>query len=647
MTTPGTENVEKKPFSRSGEFLRFQDAYSRFVLGVGPALLAAGVPFVLYLATASSAGHWFDSGTFVAQATDLGIAHPPGHPLAGIVNSLAMCLPFGTIAFRVALVAALCVSAALAFVFRASVTTFRSVGLTLELASPIALFATWWLGASYGVWMQAVRPEVYGLQFLLMSFIVERVVHFEWCTPRVDSGALITAAFAFGLALANHHFLAFLLLPAIAATLGRWVRAAGPRPLGWASLAGLGGFLTYVYLPLRASSDAALRLGTPNTPANFYWTVSAQAFQGNQGDGVPQPLGERMADTVVAVAESLHLGVLFAALAGAYILVRLSRSRSIGVFWSLLLVVFLAARGWLGFVRNNPDALGYLLIAMTALVITACALFAVIIRFAYDASEKLRTPVLLLTVCLPLVAFTQLDRSKSLERVTGLQVASRLDSTLRRDLPADAILIAHSPQTIFRYFGGEATEALRPDVTLVPMPLLPYPGMVDALAEEAPELRSLLRGVLESGRLRSRDLQNLDTRRPVLVELDPRVTPDIWPSLVPRGAYYEVLRGDANVSDRREGAAAQTALYEELLARLGALNALDEETRAQLFWRRYQDALFFGAQGDRDFARNAIDTALDINDADEQVRALAAAIQTPNENGELNGPINLELLPAL
>ena len=346
------------------------------------AALAAGVPMAVYVATVSPSGHWLDAGTFVAQASDLGIAHPPGHPLAGLVHGLAMLLPFGPVAFRVALMSGLCGTVGALFFFRAARRTYGRVGLHAELATPLAIASTWWLAGSYGYWFQAVRPEVYALQGALVAIALERLVAYEAAYPPARSRFLVAGAFAFGLAAANHHLLALLLLPAAAAPTARWVRERGWRPMIAAAAAAAAGVATYLYLPLRTNAGPLLRLGHPNSATNFYWTVSAQAFQQNQGEGVPGTLGERYADVAVQLTDSLHPVVPVLTLVGFYVLIRLPSSRRIGAMWFLVAATFVSARAWLGFVRNNPDALGYLIPAMMAIVVGAGAFAAALLTFA-------------------------------------------------------------------------------------------------------------------------------------------------------------------------------------------------------------------------------------------------------------------------
>src|SRR5688500_7067363 len=191
---------------------------------------AAGVPLACYVATASAHGYWLDSGEFVAASVDLGIAHPPGQPLTALLGAIAALVPIGPLSLRVALAGALCAALAAAALFSAIDTTVRVLGLRHDrLAIPLARGATWLVAGAYGWWFQGVRPEVYAPQAALACIAIERIVAIEAAWPTQDVRPLYVATFAIGLALANHHFLAFLLLPTLAPTLARVRRARGTR----------------------------------------------------------------------------------------------------------------------------------------------------------------------------------------------------------------------------------------------------------------------------------------------------------------------------------------------------------------------------------------------------------------------------------
>lgn len=598
--------------------------------------LASGVPLACYLATASAHSYWLDSGELAAASVHLGIAHPPGHPLESLVGRLVSYLPLGPLQLRVALASALSAAIAAGFLFRAAETTVRSLGVVRDRISiPLALGATWLVAGSYGWWFQAVRPEVYALQAMIVMIALERIVALEAAWPTQDVRPLFVASFAIGLGLANHHFLAILVLPAIAPTLARVRRARGDRPLLVSAAALALGLSTYVYLPIRSGTSPAIDLGHPTTPETFFWVVSAEAFQKNTGEGVPLTLAERFADVLVQIVENLHAVPVLLALAGAYALLRTPGARRIGFVWIATLLIHVAARAWLGWVRSNPDALGYLMPGFAALGVLAAAFVAALLAAVGGATrEQPRRTAVLVAVVVAALGLAQIDRSASRSSLASFTATDVFDDALRRDLPPRAVVVAHAPQTVFRHWDIETSERVRPDVIVIPMPFVTYPGMVASLVERSPDVGELLRGYLLEGELRQPDLQSLAAERPLLVEMDVRVPRALYETLVPRGLYHEVLADGATDTDEAEGAETWRAAWQRIDARIGAQRS-EPETRNQLLWRRYVDALYFASFGDRASAREAVSAGLAINPESPELRGLEAAL-AKDETGPLD-----------
>ncbi|MCA9575619.1 MAG: DUF2723 domain-containing protein [Polyangiales bacterium] len=603
------------------------------------ATLAAGtVPLAVFVGTSSGVAHWLDTGEFVGVASDLGISHPPGHPLAGIALGLARLLPFGPLAYRVALTCALCGALAAASMQRAARHVLDTLGLQRTTSDLLALAAALYTSLTYAWWFQCVRPEVYALEAALSAVILERAVFVESRFPLRDTAALRVGAVALGLALANHHFLALLLLPAMAPSLARVYADRGPRPLLHAAGLTFGGLLVYVYLPLRAARRPLLALGDPTSLGRFYWVVSAETFQGNQGDGVPLPLGERFADVVLQLLMDLHPVGLCAAMLGLYVLLRYDKTRRLGVLLALVTFVFVSGRAWLGFVRSNPDALGYLLPAFMALGILASAGVGVVVGVL---EQRFPRPAVVLCALLAAGSLVQIARHAEDASLARYVVADRFDDALVRELPTGAVVLLYAPQTVFRVLGSTGEERLRPDVTFVPMPLLHYPGLPARILEEAPELRPVFAGIELTGDLREPDLQSLAAERPLFVELDVRLPRGLYETLAPEGLYARVLPGGATDTDIREGREAQEATWARLLAEAGP--EPDHDTRAQIIYRRFHDAMFLAAVGDREGARVAIEHVLRLAPEERVARALAAVLATPDERGPVDG----ELIEAL
>jgi hypothetical protein len=215
-----------------------------------------------------------------------------------------------------------------------------------------------------------------------------------------------------------------------------------------------------------------------------------------------------------------------------------------------------------------------------------------------------------------------------------------------RTLPPRAVVFAFNPQTIFRMWGTEASEQSRPDVTIVGMPFLSYPGFVNALAERTPDLEDILRGRVLSGSLQEGDLQSLAMQRPVLVELDPRVDPLLYRTLVPHGLFHQALSDRAYDDDRLAGANRADAAWDHLIELLGA-DVLETETRRQLVWNHFHRALYYAAEGEWDRAQKAIGAAHTLNPLATELLALKAAVDRAAADSEESGLDVRRFFPAL
>lgn len=589
------------------------------------AVLAGLPPLLVYVSTASGYGYWFDSGEFVAVAADFGVSHPPGHPLAAIVLGAANWLPVGALAFRVAVICGvLGAIAAIALCFALEHTLSASAVVRQNLRYPLALAATWWVVGSHAWWFQSVRPEVYSLQAALMCIAAERLLRGA-LADFADVRPLYQSALAFGLAMANHHYLAALgFLPAAWLLWGVW-RRWGWRPFAWSGAFVGAGLLTYVYLPIRASAAPFLNLGDPSSFGRFFWVITAKAFQKSVAPHAVAPFGERFADVLVVTAEDLHVVSLALALLGVYFMLRVRPARKLALFWLTLWAAYALGRAAIGFIRGNPDAVAYFMLSYASLA--AFGAFAVGVLLSALAEAAPARPKLTPAVAgaLALAASLQLVRSWPRSSLAHFVDTDVFDDGLRRSLPLGSVVLAHNPQTIFRFWGGEAEERNRPDVTLVPLPLLTYPKLVDRLVTDQPELKPLLRDYVLEGALSAADLQSLANARPVYVEMDIRVEPEMMELLVPDQLYHRVLTAEAAAFDEVAAIRAHSKLWADVYRRIG--HPIDEYTEAQLLWRHYADSLYFAAIGATDAALGTVDAGLALNPHAQELVMLQRALK--------------------
>lgn len=410
--------------------------------------LVAAITGAFFVATALPSIHWHDTAEFAAVGWRLSVSHPPGHPIhALLTRATEHFIPLGDLALRANLTSALLAAVALAAFYR----LLRALAPALPRAA--ALCAACAPAFFPGIWLQAVRAEVYALQLLLTVLIAHachRVARGD------DARALPALALLFGLAGANHSFIGLCSIP-----LALWAIAAGrppPRAFAAAIAAGLLGLAAYLYLPLRATAGGVVGWGRPDTLAALWATISGRDWQGN----VAPADGEAAAEHVATMAAWIitQLGpfgaalTLLALLAGLPALVRARRLTALAAAFAA--AVPLAAQRLLQVDLNNPDMAGYLAAVPLALIALAA--------IAVDALPGRARVLLALTFAWLLGAVLARHDpghragSRSAERIA----LARLDA-----VPPDGVLVASDYATTFQTWALQALWGERPDVAPV------------------------------------------------------------------------------------------------------------------------------------------------------------------------------------
>jgi Protein of unknown function (DUF2723) len=601
--------------------------------------LAGGVPWIAYVLSCSSHAYWLDSGEFVAASVRLDISHPPGHPLTELYGKAFSLLPLGSLPMRIAIGQAFATALACVFVCLASAEVLALQRVPERYRWPCAVFAAWVSAFTYGLWFQAVRPEVYALQTACTSVVMERVCAFLRARASAEPGAESAvpqlhaaryagpACFALGLGLANHHFTALFVMPAMLVPAWVLVRSGRRRAvLGSAALGALA-LATYVYLPLRAAHALPANLGQPDSFARFVWVVSAKVYQHGAATQTTQPFAERLADVMVLLVQSYRGLPLAAAVVGLYALLRTRSSRATGGFLLLLSAAMLIARAWLGPVRSNPDVLGYFGSAFLAIGMLAASAIGELLKLL-DLRSPDRPPDVVrgaVAWCLPLLALFNLPAAVERSSLADFHATDSVDELRLRSLPARSIVVETMPQTVFRHWELDAVERIRPDVVQVPVPFLTHPGMHEALLARAPSARSVVDGYLKGDVLRCEDLEAAAAHRTTWVELDVRVPPACFPRLAPAHLLHRVT-GKAPQPSAAERKAWLDWEYAVLYRDVGVEALDDPETVRQLLAVHYLSAVQFAAAGNRKLAVEEIERARALAPEDKNVRALAAAL---------------------
>jgi 4-amino-4-deoxy-L-arabinose transferase-like glycosyltransferase len=228
--------------------------------------VAAGL---LYFLTAARDIVVGDTPELITAAVTLGVAHPPGYPLFTMLGHLFSLLPFGSIPFRVNLLAVTWDVLTVVVVFLTALRLTRS-HLVAALAALI-------LTVNPTFWSWSLVAEVFPLNNLLASILIYLLVAWHEQPQRI--GPLVAAFFLAGLALTNHQTIV-LMAPAFCFVL--WQRRAALRRqlrvLPICVIAFFIGQLPYAYVPWASAHHPPYNWGNVSSFSDLVDLVTRRIY---------------------------------------------------------------------------------------------------------------------------------------------------------------------------------------------------------------------------------------------------------------------------------------------------------------------------------------------------------------------------------
>jgi len=120
----------------------------------------------------------------------------------------------------------------------------------------------------------------------------------------------------------------------------------------------------------------------------------------------------------------------------------------------------------------------------------------------------------------------------------------------------------------------------------------------------------------------------------VLVELDLATCLPLFPWLLPEGLFYRVLLRAPSQEQLTQAAAARTKVVRKLYASVGAQRA-GTETRRQLLWLHFMDALYFASQGQPLLALDFASQGLQLQPREAELLRLVQLLRTSPDSFRL------------
>lgn len=261
-----------------------------------PLALSLIIPFFIYLITLAPSVVFFDAGELITSSFLLSPAHPPGYPLYVLMGKFATFFPFGSIAYKINVMAAFFSSLSTLMVFLITSRLLRDLpasGAMRDYRNLISLSTALTFAFSYNLWNQAIIAEVYPLNTFLTGLLIYVLLLWrdkvrgqeavdapqDSSFKSFDSRLLYLASFLLGLGLGNHHTL-LVIIPVLflVVAVTNWRILFDIRTWGLCLTLFFLGLSVYIYSPMRALQNPELNWGDPDTLDKFKWAFFREGY---------------------------------------------------------------------------------------------------------------------------------------------------------------------------------------------------------------------------------------------------------------------------------------------------------------------------------------------------------------------------------
>jgi hypothetical protein len=215
------------------------------LLSPGLAVFFASFSLLLFAAVSPSV-YPGDSGLISFASFYLGTAHQPGYPLFVLIGKMFTFMPFGNVAFKVNLAAA--VFGAMASFLAYKTAFYVTKNPAASLIAPLAVLAA----PSFILQSSMAKGGIYTLSSLLAMLIF--YLGLRSLREKDFFKYMLFASFLFGIGMADHHTIGLMLFPLVYVFITR----RRELPVGTVALSlllAVAGFVTYLYLYLRTMVD--------------------------------------------------------------------------------------------------------------------------------------------------------------------------------------------------------------------------------------------------------------------------------------------------------------------------------------------------------------------------------------------------------
>lgn len=560
------------------------------------------MPFGLAVARAASAGQWRDD---LPAVRDLGlVAVGLGGGLSTLITQALGLLPLGPRTFRAALGSAIALAIASRLLYGLVRRALAAAGHAPRLGAALAAIATLTAALS-PTWQRegtagggAMIASALALGALTLGVRVALAPPSERSLALGPRAVLGLGALA-GAALAESPpaALAIVVMTLALALSQRLDPASRSLRLDWPAwpvlaLAAATGLVAAALL----AAPLALRPIAPRAWVDVGRALSAAGLSASDARGA----------RATALAGWIHeVGLVSLGIAafgaGASLLRARLRPLTLTLLSLVALDTLLPARV-AGVLATDPLTVLRSLAVASLAACSALGVFEVVRRVLAAGFPLARAAAVLVVVFhLTLIALTSEEAGFATDRSEQMAAEVWADEALGQ-LPGRSAILVRSPAVAWRLWAARLTRGERPDVVVIPIPLLDKGRVAAGLIAEERELEPLLRDYALTGAPTEFALSKVADARPLHVELDPTWSRRLVSHLRLGGLWLEYAPQPLGPSDRKQSSTAATAPLRRVMTAIAAASVPESPTAAVLATTLRADASVLHALGEREAA---------------------------------------------
>jgi hypothetical protein len=278
-------------------------------------------------------------------------------------------------------------------------------------------------------------------------------------------------------------------------------------------------------------------------------------------------------------------------------------------------------------------------LAVGALSVAAAIGVSEVVMFLRSLQVPMARTASILTVMfhITVVAVACEEAAFAADRSTHFAAEEWTDEALE-SLPRGAAVLVHSAPLTWRLWSAQMLAGQRPDVIVIPAPLLKHGHVTNNLVPSAPAVAQILSDYALSGQASEYGLSLLADARPLMVELDERWNPQTVNHLTIEGPWLRFAPQVFGKSDRKIGV---HSLAGRVAAHVEADGVVDAPTAAVVSRTLKEHSAMLSLLGLGELAETLIDDIEELAPDDPFVTSARLRLAHAKRKRELTGAVEL------